>query len=85
MINTGLDACLMRPNITIIGQLAWTKVRTHPDIVKAVHGHHALRVPLMLASHPEEALYKLEMALRLSPMEPHRWATKVCCESKCKH
>lgn len=38
-VTAGLDATLVfRPNIMVIGRLAWTKFSTHPDILKAVHG-----------------------------------------------
>ena len=37
-ITTGLDACIMRPNIMIIGQAAWTKLSMHKKIVKATYG-----------------------------------------------
>lgn len=39
IIGTGLDAVVMRPNNMVIGQAAWTKLRSHPDIVKAVLGN----------------------------------------------
>ena len=29
----------MRPNIMVIGQAAWSKLRQHPQIVKAAHGN----------------------------------------------
>ncbi len=35
----GFDACLMRPNVGIIGQQVWTKLRQHPDVVKAIGGN----------------------------------------------
>ncbi|WP_020403746.1 major capsid protein [Gracilimonas tropica] len=38
-IQGAIDACIMRPNKAVIGQAAWTKLRQHPDIVKAVHGN----------------------------------------------
>jgi len=34
-----LDKNLVRPNRMTIGQKAWTKLRTHPKIVKAAHGN----------------------------------------------
>jgi hypothetical protein len=34
-----LDGCMMRPNIAVIGQSVWTKLRQHPKIVKAVLGN----------------------------------------------
>lgn len=34
-IMTGLDAVIMRPNIMVIGQQAFTKLSTHPEIVRA--------------------------------------------------
>jgi len=39
IIGAGLDAVVMRPNNMVIGQAAWTKLRSHPDIVKAVLGN----------------------------------------------
>jgi hypothetical protein len=37
-IKLGLDSCLVRPNIMVIGQLAWSKLNSHPKIVQAVGG-----------------------------------------------
>lgn len=34
-----LDACVMRPNIMVIGNAVWTKLRQHPLVVKAVLGN----------------------------------------------
>jgi len=34
-----LDKNLVRPNRMVIGQKAWTALRTHPKIVKAAHGN----------------------------------------------
>ena len=34
-----LDDMLMRGNIAVLGQAVWTKLRMHPDIVKAVLGN----------------------------------------------
>lgn len=36
-INTGLDTPLMRPNTMTLGRIAWTALRSHPDIMKAVN------------------------------------------------
>jgi hypothetical protein len=36
-IMTGLDACIMRPNIMVIGRAAWTKLAMHKKIVGAVY------------------------------------------------
>jgi hypothetical protein len=36
---TALDAVVMRPNIAVWGRAVFTKVATHPAIVKAVHGN----------------------------------------------
>jgi hypothetical protein len=36
-IMAGMDACLIRPNMMVIGQLAYTKLRTNPNILKAVN------------------------------------------------
>lgn len=37
-ITTGLDACIMRPNIMVIGRAAFTKLATHKKIIQAVYG-----------------------------------------------
>jgi len=34
-----LDVPIMRPNIMVIGQAAWTVLRQHPKLVKAYHGN----------------------------------------------
>lgn len=34
----GLDACVMRPNILILGQAVWSKLRQHPKVTQAVFG-----------------------------------------------
>lgn len=39
VLMTGLEACLVRPNIMVMGQAAWTKLSQHPEILKAVHGN----------------------------------------------
>ena len=33
-----LDAPLMRPNVLVLGQRAWTHLSRHPQLVKAMHG-----------------------------------------------
>lgn len=38
VINDALDACLMRPNIAVVGQEVWTKLKQHPDIIKSING-----------------------------------------------
>lgn len=38
-ISVGLDACLVRPNIMVVGQEVWSKLARHPKIMKAVHGN----------------------------------------------
>lgn len=38
-IMTALDSVVMRPNIAVWGRAVFTKVATHPAIVKAVHGN----------------------------------------------
>jgi hypothetical protein len=35
-VQTALDAMLMRPNIAVIGRLAWSKLRVHPKITAAL-------------------------------------------------
>jgi hypothetical protein len=37
-ILAALDICVMRPNIGVIGQAVWTKLRQHPKILAAVYG-----------------------------------------------
>ena len=37
-ITTGLDACIMRPNVMVIGRAAFTKLAMHSTIVKAYNG-----------------------------------------------
>ncbi len=37
-ILTGLDAPILRPNIMVIGRLAFSQLMAHADIMKAVHG-----------------------------------------------
>lgn len=37
-ISDALDVPVMRPNIAVIGQQAWTKTRRHPKLVQAVKG-----------------------------------------------
>ncbi|MCL2219326.1 MAG: phage capsid protein [Chitinispirillia bacterium] len=39
VVLSALDACIMRPNIMVIGHGAWTALRTNPKIVKAAHGN----------------------------------------------
>lgn len=34
-----LDVPIMRPNVMVIGQAAWTVLRQHPKLVKAYHGN----------------------------------------------
>ncbi|MDD5176758.1 MAG: major capsid protein [Sterolibacterium sp.] len=37
-ITTGLDTCIMRPNVMVIGRAAFTKLATHKLLVKAYNG-----------------------------------------------
>lgn len=37
-VMTGLDVPILRPNVMVIGRLAFTKLIMHPDINKAIHG-----------------------------------------------
>lgn len=37
VILAALDGCLIRPNIAVLGQAVWTKLRTHPKITAAVY------------------------------------------------
>jgi hypothetical protein len=36
-INTGLDACVLRPNVMVIGAAAWVGLRTNAYIMKAIN------------------------------------------------
>jgi hypothetical protein len=40
VILAALDACAMRPNIMVLGQAVWTKLRQHPKVVAAVLGNN---------------------------------------------
>jgi hypothetical protein len=40
-ILTALDACVMRPNVMVIGQAAYVKLATHPKVVQAFYGNAA--------------------------------------------
>ena len=37
VISSALDTPIMRPNVMVVGQTAWTALRQHPEIVKAAH------------------------------------------------
>jgi hypothetical protein len=37
-ILTAKDKCLLAPNIAVIGQKAWTTLRQHPKVAKAING-----------------------------------------------
>lgn len=37
-ILAGLDACILRPNVMVIGQEAWSLLSRHPKTMKAVNG-----------------------------------------------
>jgi hypothetical protein len=36
-ILTNLDLCIVRPNIAVLGQATWTKLRLHPKVTAAVY------------------------------------------------
>lgn len=38
-ITGGLDTMVMRANVMVIGQLAWTKLSQHPKMIKAIAGY----------------------------------------------
>jgi hypothetical protein len=38
-ITTRMDSCIMRPNVLVMGQAVWTKLRQHPKVAKAIHGN----------------------------------------------
>lgn len=39
IIEEGLNTPIMRPNVAVFGQSAWSALRRHPQINKAVHGN----------------------------------------------
>ena len=41
VINSGLDACLVRPNTMVFGQGGWSTFRRHPKIVKACRNSYS--------------------------------------------
>lgn len=60
-IMTGLDACIMRPTVMVIGRAAWTKLATHPKIAKAVLGNSG---DVTIATRQQvAALFELEDVL----------------------
>lgn len=36
-IQAGLDACIMRPNVMVIGRAAWSKLSMHPKLAAAIY------------------------------------------------
>lgn len=40
-ILAALDACIMRPNVMVLGQAVFTKLSTHPKVVQAFYGNAA--------------------------------------------
>lgn len=44
-ILTGLDNCVMRPNILVLGQSVWTKLRMHPKVIASIFGVASSGVP----------------------------------------
>ncbi|MBL0142655.1 MAG: major capsid protein [Betaproteobacteria bacterium] len=40
-ILTAMDSMVMRPNVMVLGQAVWTKLSTHPKLVKAFYGTSA--------------------------------------------
>jgi|CXWL01.1.fsa_nt_gi hypothetical protein len=60
-ILTGLDACIMRPNVAVFGQSASIALRTHPLIVKAYNGSDGSSGVVPLAFIRE--LFELEEVL----------------------
>ncbi|HEX2982971.1 MAG TPA: hypothetical protein VHO28_05445 [Ignavibacteriales bacterium] len=58
VLNDGLDKCVMRPNVMVLGAAVWSKLRTHPQIIKALYGN---TVSTGLASRRQVAeLFELE-------------------------
>ena len=61
IINGALDACIMRPNIMTIGRAAWTALRMHPKILKAVN--HNLGDSGIASLEQVAILFELEQIL----------------------
>jgi len=61
VFNTALDAPVMRPNIAVFGHQAWTKIRMHPKLIKAVFGPNASDG--MLTREQFRNLFELEEVL----------------------
>lgn len=64
-ILTGLDTPLIRPNVMVIGQAAWSKLRTHPKISAAVYpmGGNATGGGTAVARQALADLFELEEVL----------------------
>lgn len=41
IIQTGIDACVMRPNCMVVGKAVWSKLRLHPKVIRAIYGSNA--------------------------------------------
>ena len=44
-ILTALDGCVMRPNLMVVGQSVWTKLRQHPKVIASIFGAVSSGVP----------------------------------------
>lgn len=64
-ILTGLDACLVRPNVLVMGQAVWSKLRTHPKVTAAVYptGGNATGGGSAVARQALADLFELEEVL----------------------
>lgn len=58
VIASALDVPIMRPNVMVLGQSAWTILRQHPEIVKATHGNSGDKG--MAARDAVKELFELE-------------------------
>lgn len=56
-----LDKCIMRPNVMVLGQAVWTKLRTHPKIVSAILGNNGTSG--IVSAEAVKQLFELEEIL----------------------
>ncbi|WP_291854866.1 capsid protein [Bradyrhizobium sp.] len=64
-ILNAFDSCVIRPNIAVLGQAVWTKLRTHPKITAAVYpsGGNATGGPTVVARQAVAELLEIEEVL----------------------
>lgn len=64
-ILTALDTCIVRPNIAVLGQAVWSKLRMHPKVTAAVYpiGGNAATSGTVVARQAIAELLELEEVL----------------------